>query len=50
MDVPAVNPAEVALALRHHMRVVFQTVRMYTKQPPLAPLHQVFGVTSLELG
>ncbi len=50
LDPPAVNPAAVALAERHHMVVVFETVRMYREKIPGLPLERVFGVTTFELG
>ncbi|MHC1761202.1 MAG: GNAT family N-acetyltransferase [Negativicutes bacterium] len=50
LDVPAVNPAAMALAEKHQMQPVFETARMYTGRPPKIPLDKVFGVTSFELG
>ena len=50
LDVPESNPAAVALAERRGMTSVFETARMYTKEPPALPIEQVFGVTSFELG
>ncbi len=50
IDTPDINPAAVALAKRHNMRVVFETARMYTKEPNLSQICRVYGVTSLELG
>ncbi len=50
LDVPEVNGAAMALAKRHGMVPAFETARMYTKEPDLAQLHRVFGVTSFELG
>ena len=50
LDTPEVNPAAVELAERHHMRVLFQTVRMYSKEEPSIPLSRTFGVTTFELG
>ena len=50
LDTPEVNPAAVELAERHHMRVVFQTVRMYSREEPHIPLSRTFGVTTFELG
>ena len=40
----------VALALRYNMRMVFGTVRMYSRSEPPISLNRVFGVTSFELG
>jgi ribosomal protein S18 acetylase RimI-like enzyme len=50
LDTPDINSAAVALAKLHDMRMVFETARMYTKEPHLLQLHRVYGVTSLELG
>jgi ribosomal protein S18 acetylase RimI-like enzyme len=50
LDLPEANPAAVALAQRHHMRVVFETARMYTGRPPAIPVHGLYGVTTFELG
>ena len=50
LDTPEVNPEAVALAKRHKMSVVFQTVRMYTKEEPQTSLTRIFGVTTFELG
>jgi len=51
LDTPETNPAAIALAKRHDLTKVFETVRMYNKKPfPLLPLHRIFGVTTFELG
>lgn len=50
LDTPAVNPAAMDLAQRHHMNPVFETVRMYTREDPHLPMGQIYGVTSFELG
>ncbi|MBN1763104.1 MAG: GNAT family N-acetyltransferase [Methanomicrobia archaeon] len=50
LDTPEVNPAAIDLAERHHMNVMSETVRMYSKEAPALPLNCVFGVTSFELG
>ncbi|MDA3791942.1 MAG: GNAT family N-acetyltransferase [Desulfobacula sp.] len=50
LDVPEVNHEAVSLADRHHMKVVFETTRMYTKDAPDMPLNHIFGVTSFEIG
>ncbi len=49
-DVPEAHPAAVALAERHGMTSVFETARMYTREPPVISIERVFGVTSFELG
>lgn len=50
LDVPEVNLAAVELAERHHMNVVFETARMYSKKEPIISLNRIFGVTTFELG
>lgn len=50
LDTPEPNRAAVAMAKRHGMVAVFETARMYLKGAPDLPLHQVFGVTTFELG
>ncbi len=50
LDIPEVNPGATALVKRYNMESVFETARMYTQGAPGLPLHQVFGVTTFELG
>ncbi|WP_397474724.1 GNAT family N-acetyltransferase [Pusillimonas sp.] len=50
LDVPQCNPAAVALAEEHGMRPVFETARMYTREPPNLSLARTYGITSFELG
>lgn len=50
LDVPQPNPAAMALAKRHGMQEVFQTVRMYSGKAPELPLKRIYGVTTFELG
>jgi GNAT superfamily N-acetyltransferase len=50
LDVPEVNKEAVALAEKYHMKPMFETARMYTKQAPDVPMNKVFGVTTFELG
>ena len=50
LDVPQTNAAAVILAERHGMQKVFETARMYTRQPPAVPIGSIFGVTTFELG
>ena len=50
LDTPGVNAAAPRLAERHRMKPIFETARMYTKEPPDLALDKVFGVTSFELG
>ena len=50
LDLPEANAPAVALAQRHHMRMVFETARMYTGRPPAVAMHGLYGVTTFELG
>lgn len=50
LDVPETNPQAAALARRHRMKVVFETVRMYTGAFPELPMDKLFGITTFELG
>ncbi len=50
LDVPEINPEAIALAKEHHMKVVFETARMYNRKPPHLPVNEIFGITTFELG
>jgi GNAT superfamily N-acetyltransferase len=50
LDIPAANPAAVALAAAQGLAPVFQTARMYTAEAPRLALERLFGVTTFELG
>lgn len=50
LDVPEHNPAAMALARRHGLREVFGCARMYHGPAPVLPEHEVYGITSFELG
>lgn len=50
LDVPACNPAAVALAEQARMRMVFETARMYYGAAPALALERTYGITSFELG
>lgn len=50
LDVPECNAAAVALALRHGMKQVFETARMYSGEIPDISLDRTYGITSYELG
>lgn len=50
LDTPEVNKAAVSLVERYQMKPMFETARMYTKEPPKIDLNKVFGVTTFELG
>lgn len=49
-DTPEPNAAAVALARGRRMEEVFGTARMYSRNVPVLPLQEIFGVTSFELG
>jgi len=50
LDVPEINPEAVALALRHGMKPIFETARMYNREIPALARDRIFGVASFELG
>lgn len=50
LDTPEDNPAAVALAIRVGLKPVFETARMYRGTDPVLPLHNIYGVTTFELG
>lgn len=50
LDVPEVNRAAADLALRHGMRAMFETARMYKGEVPALALDRLFGVASFEIG
>jgi Acetyltransferase (GNAT) domain len=50
LDIPAINPAAVALAAAHGLQPVFETARMYTAAPPPLAIDRLYGVTTFELG
>ena len=50
LDIPEVNKNAYRLITRHKMARVFQTVRMYTSEPPNISLDRTYGVTTFELG
>lgn len=50
LDVPEVNKRAVSLVEQYKMKPMFETARMYTKEPPRIDLDKVFGVTTFELG
>jgi ribosomal protein S18 acetylase RimI-like enzyme len=50
LDVPETHPEAVALALRHGMRPMFETARMYTGPAPSISIARTYGITSFELG
>jgi len=50
LDFPEPNEAALMLALKHDMKKVFETARMYTTDFPALPLARLYGITSFELG
>jgi len=50
LDVPENNPAGLELARRHDMAEVFGCAKMYIGARPRLPDHEIFGVTTFELG
>ncbi len=50
LDIPENNPAAVELVKKYKMNEVFATARMYLKEPPLLPMHEIYGITTFELG
>ncbi|NOQ64765.1 MAG: GNAT family N-acetyltransferase [Methyloprofundus sp.] len=50
LDIPEINKEALALVEKYHMKMVFETARMYTKTAPCLSLNKLFGVTSFELG
>lgn len=50
LDVPEINTNALKLAENAKLNKVFETARMYTKQPPKQELDKVFGVSTFELG
>ncbi|HJU11261.1 MAG TPA: GNAT family N-acetyltransferase [Candidatus Binataceae bacterium] len=50
LDIPETNQAALALAARHQMQPVFETLRMYNRPAPSLDVGRIYGVTSLELG
>jgi hypothetical protein len=50
LDVPEINPDALTLAGRHGMKEVFGCARMVLGPVPKLPDHEIFGVTTFELG
>lgn len=50
LDLPETNPHARALARRHRLAPVFETVRMYRGPSPGPMTDRIFGITSFELG
>lgn len=49
-DVPEVNAQAMDMAKSFHLKPEFETVRMYTSEPPKQALGKVYGITTFELG
>lgn len=50
LDVPEPNAESMALTRDLGLNETFRAARIYTKRPPVVPLHRMFGNTSFELG
>jgi GNAT superfamily N-acetyltransferase len=50
LDVPESNTAALALTSQFKMKPVFKTARMYLGEMPNLPLHEIYGITTFELG
>jgi len=50
LDVPEINPEALVLARNHGMKEVFGCARMYYGFRPELPMHEIFGITTFELG
>lgn len=50
LDLPEINSQAIALAKRYKLEKVFQTARMYLKNPPEVRMNEIYGITSFELG
>lgn len=50
LDVPASNQAAMELAMRHDMKKIFETARMYQGTAPELSIERTYGITSFELG
>lgn len=50
LDCPLNNPHAMALVKRYGLKQVFETARMYLKEEPNLPIHEIYGITSFELG
>ena len=50
MDVPNINGSAMHLLEKYQMNSIFECVRMYTGELPDINWHNIFAVTTLELG
>lgn len=50
LDIPGNNPAAKRLVESLGMTVVFETARMYLGPAPELPIHEIYGISTFELG
>lgn len=50
IDIPVINTAAVLLMKKYDGKYVFECARMYLGNAPKLPVHQIFGITTFELG
>ena len=50
LDIPGNNPAAKLLVESLGMTVVFETARMYLGPAPELPIHEIYGISTFELG
>ncbi len=50
LDCPLNNPYAMALVKRYQLNQVFETARMYLKEEPKLSTHEIYGITTFELG
>jgi hypothetical protein len=50
LDIPEPNQAAIDLVRHYGMHKVFATARMYLKEEPQINMHEIYGITSFELG
>jgi GNAT superfamily N-acetyltransferase len=50
IDIPEIHTKAVDWIQSHQFKMVFETARMYTGEFPEIPIHQIFGITSFEIG
>ena len=50
LDLPETNGDAVTMAREAGMTPAFETARMYAGEAPILPLHDIYGITSFELG
>ena len=50
IDIPEIHTNALDWIKSHQFKMVFETARMYTGAIPKLPVHQIFGITSFEIG